>query len=319
MKVLVTGSCGFQGTHVTEALLEAGDEVWGLAIPSETSIRNYYKYLEGREGYHQVWGSVNDKDLVDRTIVQVDEVFHLAAKINVDESIYDFENFYRTNIIGTSNVLEACRKYDVPLIATSTCEVMGENDSGLPMAEDRPLKPHSPYAASKCAADRMCYAYYKTHGLDVKIVRPFNLFGPRQKSAGAGALIPILFEKAINNESLTIFGSGEQDRDYLYIDDIVRAYMIIRKTDDFIGKVVHVGSGKPQRIMDIAKKIVDMVGSGDIVHKDARPGEVRTFTADNSLIEKYGFKPEVEFDAGLKKYRDWRTNNARIGRMFTKT
>jgi len=306
MKILVTGSCGFQGSHLTEALLKAGHEVWGLAIPSAVSAINYSRYLSKNKKYHQVWGSINDKDLVERTISQVGEVFHLAAKINVDESIYDFDNFYRTNIMGTSNVLEGCRKHGVSLIHTSTCEVMGENDSSLPMAEDRLLLPHSPYAASKAAGDRMCYAYHKTHGLDVKIVRPFNLFGPRQKRGGAGALIPILFEKAINDEDLTIFGSGEQDRDYLYIDDIIRAYMLIRDTDAFTGKVVHVGSGKPQRVIDIANRIIEIVGSGRLVHRPERPGEVKTFTADNSFIEYYGFKPEVAFDDGLKRYYKWR-------------
>ncbi|MBU0777825.1 GDP-mannose 4,6-dehydratase [Patescibacteria group bacterium] len=306
-KVVVTGSCGFQGSHLVEALLKRGDEVVGLAIPSSESFNNYNKYLAKCVQYQQVWGSVNDKDIVDRVIRESDLVYHLAAKINVDESIYDFENFYRTNIMGTSNVLEACRKYEVPLMHISTCEVMGENDTALPMAEDRLLNPHSPYAASKCAADRMCYAYYKTHGLKVKIVRPFNLFGPRQKRRGAGALIPILFEKAINDQELTIFGSGEQDRDYLYIDDIVRAYLLIRDTDDFIGRVVHVGSGKPQKIIDIANKIINMVGKGHIAHKEARPGEVRTFTADNSFINQYGFEPEIDFDEGLCRYFAWRS------------
>lgn len=306
MKVLVTGSCGFQGSHLVEALLGAGHTVIGLAIPSDVSFSNYNQYLADSAGYTQVWGSINDKDLVCRLIADVDLVYHLAAKINVDESIYEFENFYRTNIAGTSNILEGCRRSNAKLINTSTCEVMGENIGGGPMNETHPLLPHSPYAASKCAAERMCYAYYKTHGLDVKIVRPFNLFGERQKRFGAGAVIPIFFEKAISGNKLLVNGTGEQERDYIHISDVIRAYLHIMDNPTYTGRVVHVGSGIPRKIIDIAHKIVEIVGSGEVVHGPERPGEVSSFTADNSFIRSQGYEPEMDFDIGLRRYYDWR-------------
>jgi dTDP-glucose 4,6-dehydratase len=280
--------------------------VIGLAIPSDVSFKNYNSYLSGKKRYRQVWGSINDKDLVERIVSGVNVVFHLAAKINVDESIYDFENFYKTNIIGTSNILEACRKSNVKMIQTSTCEVMGENLDGKPMKEDRPLLPHSPYAASKCAAERMCYAYYKTHDLDVKIVRPFNLYGERQKRYGAGAMIPIFFEKAINDEDIVVNGDGKQERDYIHVSDIVRAYLHILNHPEYTGKIVHVGCGVPRSVIDIAEKIVKIVGKGRIVHGPARKGEVTTFMADSSFIQSNGFKLTVDFDEGLERYYQWR-------------
>lgn len=307
MRIMVTGSCGFQGSHLVDMLTQKRYIVHGVAIPSETSYNNYLRYLSDNKYYTQMWGSINDKDLVERAAgLDIDLVFHLAAKINVDESLYDFENFYKTNIIGTSNILEACRKNDLPLIHISTCEVMGENLTGLPMAEDRPLLPHSPYAASKCGAERMCYAYYKTHGLDVKIVRPFNLYGERQKHHGAGAAIPIMFERVLNDQDIVINGSGEQERDYLHVSDIVRAYNLIMNTPDFKGKVVHVGSGIPLSMKWIANRIIEIVGKGNIVHGPERKGEVKTFTADTSFIGKYGFKPQIGINEGLQRYYKWR-------------
>ena len=162
-----------------------------------------------------VWGSVTDSEIVEKTVRDQDVVFHLAARINVDESIKAPRSFLEVNVFGTYNVLEAVRRHECRLIHASTCEVYGESDTNL-AAESHSLEPHSPYAASKAGADRLCFAYWRTYQTEVTIVRPCNIFGPGQKSGVGGALIPIFVERGLSNQPLLVFGTGEQRREYMF-------------------------------------------------------------------------------------------------------
>lgn len=327
--ILITGGCGFQGSHLATRLIEFGHNVTILSSPSQYNVANSKKLLK-----HQidiVWGSVLDSDLVNKCIQNKDIVFHLAAKINVDESIKIPDLYLKTNFNGTANILTKALKNDIDVIYASTCEVYGTNLYGTfnvvdsvkkynseiifvsssaiygvgsiyKMNEFHPTNPHSPYATSKLCADRLCYAYHKTYGLKVKIVRPFNIYGPLQKHDGAGAAIPIFFNKIINGNPIQVNGSGNQTRDYLYIDDIIDAYIIIMNTDELNGKVVNVGSGIEYKIIDIANKIINIVGKGEVLHREKRTGEVDSFIADTTLLSNYGFSPKINIDDGLKKY-----------------
>jgi dTDP-glucose 4,6-dehydratase len=337
MNVLITGGCGFQGSHLAEALLNKGHFVRILNTPSEHARENYELYLKRYNNLEIVWGSVMDRDLLDHCMRDVERVFHLGAKINVDESIQRPLDYLETNYQGTKNVLDNAVKHRSQVIHASTCEVYGENlfgtlnvlesvkkyrpglqfvstaavygeGSEIRMNEWHPLRPTSPYAASKAAADRLCYCYYKTHKLDITIVRPFNIYGERQKRTGFGAVIPIFFEKALSHQDITIFGDGTQTRDYLHVSDIVRAYILIAETKDLIGKEVNAGSGIERRVIDIAEKITDISGARRSIIKfvGERKGEVNSFIADNALIEQYGFAPAKDFDRGLKEYHEWR-------------
>ena len=183
MKILITGGSGFQGSHLVESLLNNGHEISVLNTYSETAVSHLPKPVLNR--INLVWGSVTDKELVDKTVRGHEAVFHLAARINVDESLKDPLAFVNVNVLGTFNVLEAVRANGARLILVSSCEVYGDGHNlkeGQMLNERSELMPNSPYAASKAAADRLAYAYFKSFGVDVAIVRPFNIYGERQKS-----------------------------------------------------------------------------------------------------------------------------------------
>ncbi len=171
----------------------------------------------------------------DVAALMCDVVFHLAANVNVDKSLDDPGSFLETNVMGTHHVLEAAREHGSRVIFASTCEVYGDGHSLAPDAlldETAELRPNSPYAASKAAADRLCYSYFRSYGMDISIVRPFNIFGERQKSGAFGALIAILVRRAIAGQDLTVFGDGSATRDYLHVSDAVDAYRLVLETPD---------------------------------------------------------------------------------------
>ena len=342
MNILVTGGAGFQGSHLVEALVKKGHFVRILNTPSEHAKNNVKRYLMNYtmdDRVEVVWGSVTDKYLLNICMRDVERVFHLGAKINVDESLKVPLDFLNINVRGTDNVLTAATAKKVEVLYASSCEAYGDNIYGTAnvlesvlkykadmefvssasiygtgskhkMDEFHPLCPASPYAATKAAADRLCYSYWKSYGLKVKIVRPFNIFGPRQKDSGFGAVVPIFFKKAIENptEPLKIFGDGYQTRDYLYIDDLVRAYMLIVDEPSLNGKAINIGSGKETSVNRIAETVNQLTGRpADLIeHAEGRSGEVNSFIADTSLIERFGFKPEISFDAGMLNYYNWK-------------
>lgn len=305
MNILITGGAGFQGSHLANYLVENGHVVSVLNTQSEVAERNVTQ-MDDR--IKVVYGSVTDMSVVDELVEGTDVVFHLAAKINVDESLIDPAKYMENNVMpGTYNVLEAVRKHKPRLIYASTCEVYGD---GHDLKEDQlldesaTLKPNSPYAASKAAADRLCHAYHRSYDLDITIVRPFNIFGERQKSGTFGALIPILVRKAMTGDKLTIFGDGKSTRDYLNIDDLVTAYQIVLDRDDLKGMTVNFASGLNTSVKDIAEYIAKKLGA-EIEYGPARPGEVSRFPADISLAKNIGFEPKVSIWEGIDRYIDW--------------
>jgi dTDP-glucose 4,6-dehydratase len=203
------------------------------------------------------------------------------------------------------------------MIYASTCEVygdghdLGENEV---LDETAELKPKSPYAASKAAADRLCYAYYTSFGTDVTIVRPFNIFGERQKNGTFGALIPILVRKAMMGDRLTVFGNGSATRDYLHVSDLVHAYELVMETKGLEGKSINFASGRNTPVIDIAKYIADKFGS-EIKHGPARPGEVSRFPADTAFARSIGFKPKVDIWEGIDRYISWAKEQVLVGNI----
>lgn len=305
MKILITGGGGFQGSHLTEFLIKKGHNVSVLSTYSEASKANLSHIADK---VNVVWGSVTDREVVDKTVRGHDVVFHLAGHINVDESLEDPLIFIEANIIGTHNILEAVKKYQNRMILASTCEVYGDghdlSEGGI-LNETAEMKPNSPYAASKAGADRLAHSYYKSYDLDVTIVRCFNVFGERQKSGQFGALIPIMVAKAMRGEDLVVFGDGNANRDYSYISDIVRAYaMVLESKDKLRGKAVNFASGQNTSVKDIAKYIAGKFNV-KVVHGPARPGEVMRFPADTSFAKSLGHSPQVSIWQGIDRYIDW--------------
>ncbi|KUH73184.1 dTDP-glucose 4,6-dehydratase [Mycolicibacterium novocastrense] len=306
MRILVTGGAGFQGSHLSEALLAAGHRVTVLNTFSVTGKQNLGA-IANNDRADIVFGSVTDWELVSKTARDHQVIFHLAANVNVDKSLSDPRSFVDTNVAGTQNVLEAARQYGARLILASTCEVYGDGhrlSPGSLLDETAELKPNSPYAASKAAADRLAYSYYRSYGMDITIVRPFNIFGERQKSGAYGALIPILVRKALTGEDLVIFGDGSATRDYLHVSDVVNAYRLVLNTHDLAGRAINVASGVNTRVRDIADYIAERFGT-KVVNGPPRPGEVTRFPASIEFARRIGFAPEVKIWEGIDRYIEW--------------
>jgi len=300
MKILVTGGGGFQGSHLTERLVQLGHQVTVLSTYSKQSKGN----LAAVSGeIETVWGSITDPQIIKKTVRDQDAIFHLAALINVDDSIATPLDFLGVNVLGTCHILEAVKENGSRLIFASTCEVYG-NSTEIAADDNTALRPHSPYAASKAAADRLCYAYFKTYGINLSIVRPCNIYGPRQKTGSGGALIPILVERALTQQPLTVFGTGIQTREYMHVSDLVTAYELILNGES-AGEVLNVGSGEMPSVNQIAEFIANRVGS-TVNNGPARAGEVEGFKLDSSKIKAMGFSPSVPFWEGLEAYIEWR-------------
>lgn len=306
MNILITGGAGFQGSHLAKRLIDKGHKVTILNTDSPLAIQN----LKSKKIHNKVnWvrGSITDKEIVTKTARNCDVVFHLAARIHVDESIHDPVSTIEVNVLGTTNVLEAVRHYGRRMIHASTSEVYGSVKEGYKaINEEHELRPQSPYAASKAAADRICYAYYKTYGIDVTIVRPFNIFGEGQKEGQGGALIPILVKRAMDGLPLQIYGKGDQTRDYTYISDLVEAYMLIFESSGLAGEVINFGTGEETKVVDIVQYIAGKFNI-PVEHLPPRPGEVARLKVDFSKAQKLlGFKPQVNVWQGIDRYIRWR-------------
>jgi dTDP-glucose 4,6-dehydratase len=305
MRILITGGAGFIGSHLADRWLAEGHRVTILNTLSDSAEANLRVI---RPGASVVWGSITDQEVVTKTLRDHDVIVHLAARIHVDESIADPGSTWMANVLGAYNVLEAARRQGARVIYGSSCEVYGFSEA-LPIAEGAELRPHSPYAASKAAGDRLCYAYFKTYGLNVTVVRPSNVYGERQKKGVGGALIPTLVSRALAEKSLMVFGDGKQSREYLNVDDVVRAYDLILNRERLAGEAINVGSGVTVSILEIAQFIAARTGV-KIEHAPARPGEVPAFLLDSSKVKRLGFSPQVSIWDGLDRYVQWQTSNS---------
>lgn len=311
MKMVITGGAGFIGSHLCDKYTREEHTVICLDNFISGNLANIRHLLDCRN-FKLVKGDVRDYSLLEKVMHDVDVVFHLAAQIHVERSYIEPKLTYDINVMGTQNVLEVARMYDAKkIIHASTSEVYG---SALyaPIDEQHPLNAPHPYGASKIAADRMCYAYIKTYGLNVSILRLFNVFGPRQRDIGYGGVISIFTRRILNNTSPIIYGDGKQTRDYTYVEDAVRAYDAALKYDKPLTEPVNFGSGKEISIIDIADMIIELCGKkGSItpVHVESRPSEVKRLIADatkaRSLLE---WQPSYDFSKGLRAFVDWYKN-----------
>ncbi|MDO8584859.1 MAG: GDP-mannose 4,6-dehydratase [bacterium] len=301
MNILITGGAGFQGTHLAQKMLGLGHAVTVLNTLTPQASGNE-QYLEG---CRVLWGSITDAEVTEKAMRGKDVVFHLGARVNVDESIAHPWETMEVNVRGTYNVLEAVKKTGTRMILTSSCEVYGLPERA-PVAENAELRPMSPYAASKAAADRLCFAYAQTYKTPVTIARFFNIFGERQKEGTFGAVIPIFVGRALAGKPITVFGTGEQTRDYVYISDVVRAYEMLLDHPELRGEVVNFGSGHATRIKDIAEYVAKKL-NGKVIYADGRPGEASNMIADSSKAKRLlGWESAVNIYEGIDRYIAWR-------------
>jgi len=300
MRIFITGAAGFIGTHLWKYLEDKGHEVKGIDnFSHDCKAKNdKVKYADVRY-YHDI----------ENYVKWCDCVMHLAAQIHVDKSISNPQETLDINITGTLNILEAVRKYNKQMVFASSSEVYGTAQDAI-MNERHQLDAQSPYAASKVAGDRLCKSYYDTYGTRVIILRNFNTFGEYQNDTSYGGVIAIFTKNALRGENLNVFGSGNQQRDYMYVLDAVRGYEFCMESTELFGRAVNIGTGRTITIKTLANIIIKLTKSkSEVKHVKARAGEVERLCSDNKLAESLGFTSKTDFEKDLQKYVNWYKQN----------
>jgi UDP-glucose 4-epimerase len=306
MRILITGGAGFCGSHLCEKYTKEDHTVLCYDNFLSGSLDNI-KHLLDYRNFKLIKGDIRDKVLLEKVIDGVDVIFHLAAQIHVDRSYIEPELTWDINVSGTQNILELARFYDVKrVIYASSSEVYG-SAKFVPMTEKHELSAPHPYGASKIAADRMCFAYQSTYGMDIVIMRPFNIFGQRQRDIGYGAVISLFTRRVLNNISPMIYGDGLQRREYVFIDDIVQAYDRVLHHSGLVHEPVNFATGIDYSIKEIAEMVIEACEK-DIkpVHVEKRMAEVERLCGDATRARIiYGWTPLVSMKDGMKKFCDW--------------
>jgi len=311
MKIMITGGAGFIGSHLCDKYVQEGYNVLCLDNFLSGNLTNVRHLLDARN-FKLIKGDVRDYELLEKLMPDVDVVFHLAAQIHVDRSYIEPRLTYDINVMGTQNILEVAKLHNTKrVIYASTSEVYGSSQYH-PMDEKHPLSAPHPYGASKIAADRMCYAYIQTYGMDISIIRLFNIFGPRQRDIGYGGVISIFTRRVLSGAPPIIYGDGLQTRDYTYIKDAVEAYDLVLKHKKPLTEPINFGSGQEVSVVDLAQKIIKLSGKTRTikpVHVSSRPGEVKCLIADASRArELLGWKPKYRLEKGLAEFVEWYRN-----------
>ena len=307
MRVLITGGAGFIGSHIAEYFQGKAD------VRVFDSLRSgFRKNLDGLE-VEFIEGDIRDREAVAAAMQGVDYVFHLAAMISVPESMSRITECIDINDTGMIVVLEEAAKAGVKKLCFSTSAAIYGDNPVVPKVETMFPEPKSPYAITKLDGEYYCRMFTETGRLQTTCLRYFNVFGPRQdpKSAYAAA-VPIFLAKALANEPLTIFGDGEQTRDFIYVKDIVAANVFMA-THDFTG-VYNVAYGGKITINDLAKEIIRLTGShSEILYRPERAGDVKHSMAAPDKLMATGFKPAFNFTAGMAETVAWYRANANRG------
>jgi UDP-glucose 4-epimerase len=312
MKMLITGGAGFIGSHLCDKYAGEGHAIVCLDNFLSGDLRNV-RHLLDYHNFQLLNGDIRDDSLLDRIMPGMDVIFHLAAQIHVDRSYIEPELTYGINVIGTQKVLESAKRHNVKrIVFASTSEVYGSAQY-IPIDEKHPLDAPHLYGASKIAADRMCAAYIQAYEMDITIMRMFNVFGPRQRDVGYGGVISLFVRRVLSNLSPIIYGDGKQSRDYIYIEDAVRAYDLVLSHKEPINEPINFGSGRETAINDLANAIIDFFGKGreiKPVHAEPRIGEVQRLLADiNKARSILGWEPRVNLTQGLKEIAQWYASN----------
>lgn len=312
MKLLVTGGAGFIGSNFIHYMLNKYPSYELINLDALTYAGNLESLngIEGRSNYTFVKGNIADSLLVEGLFQQgIDIVVNFAAESHVDRSITNPGIFVETNVMGTQVLLEAGKKYNVTkFVQVSTDEVYGTlGETGL-FTEETPLAPNSPYSSSKAGGDLLVRAYHETYGLPVNITRCSNNYGPYQFPE---KLIPLMISRALNDQTLPIYGDGLNVRDWLYVEDHCSAIdLVIHNGKN--GEVYNIGGNNERTNIEIVKTVLQELGKPDslITYVKDRPGHDRRYGIDATKITtELGWKPKYHFETGIKETIEWYLNN----------
>ena len=316
MKMIVTGGAGFIGSNFVqyEVKNHPEDEIINLDLLTYAGNLESVKPVENAPNYHFVRGDIADREFVFRLFEEEkpDVIVNFAAESHVDRSITDPEIFVRTNVVGTTTLLDACRKYGIKRYhQVSTDEVYGDLPLDRPdlfFTEETPLHTSSPYSSAKASADLFVMAYHRTYGLPVTISRCSNNYGPYHFPE---KLIPLVISRALNDEEIPVYGKGENVRDWLYVTDHCSAIdLVVRKGRE--GEVYNIGGHNERTNLDVVKTILKALNKPEslIKYVTDRPGHDLRYAMDPTKIEtELGWKPEYTFDTGIPVTIQWYLDN----------
>ncbi|ABQ25880.1 SDR family oxidoreductase [Geotalea uraniireducens] len=309
MRTLVTGGAGFIGSNLVKQLLKDGHEVTVL----DNLLSGYRSNIATFPEVCLIEGDIRDDVVVAEAMKGVEVVFHLAASVgnkrSIDHPILDAE----INVIGTLKILEAARKFGIrKIVASSSAGIFGELKT-LPIKEDHPVEPDSPYGSTKLCMEKECLSYAKLYDLEAVCLRYFNVYGLNQRFDAYGNVIPIFAYKMLRGEPLTIFGDGEQTRDFLDVRDVVQANIKAAMTLGVSG-AFNIASGSRITI----NRLVELLSAASAInplvqHGPPRPGDVMHSLADiRAAHEAFDFTPEINLEDGLREYMVWVKEEAEI-------
>ncbi|GAA3961015.1 dTDP-glucose 4,6-dehydratase [Actinomadura viridis] len=314
MNLLVTGAAGFIGSTYVRGLL-APEAARAPGAPSRIIVLDKLTYagtLGNLDLTHPrlefVRGDICDAGLVDRVMARADQVVHFAAESHVDRSIAGGDAFVRTNVVGTQRLLDAALRHGTaPFVHVSTDEVYGSIDGGA-WPEDHPLAPTSPYAASKASSDLLALACHRTHGLDVRISRSSNNYGPRQFPE---KLIPLFVTNLLDGAKVPVYGDGLNVRDWLHVEDHCRGVDLVR-TRGRAGEVYNIGGGVELTNLDLTRRLLDLCGADEssVEFVRDRAGHDLRYRVDwSKAAAELGYRPRQDFERGLAATVAWYRRN----------
>jgi UDP-glucose 4-epimerase len=314
MRVLVTGAAGFIGRWVVGGLLARGHSVLPIDSLVAGDVTNLDEFA-GQPGllpFEQ--GDVRDAASCRRWTGQVDAVSHLAASISVQDSIDDPATTFENDVVGTFQILEGARASGARVLFMSTCMVYDRASSPAGIAETDPTKPASPYAAAKLSGEALTLSYWHAYGLPTTVVRPFNTYGPFQRSVGEGGVVAIFTRLSLLGEPLRIYGDGTQTRDLLYASDCARFVCDTLLSDEATGRILNAGTGADVSVNDLAAAIEP--DASRVVHVEhIHPqSEIAVLRCDAREAERVlGWRPEIPLDEGLRRVRSWMADRIAVG------
>jgi nucleoside-diphosphate-sugar epimerase len=302
-EILVTGGAGFIGSHIVDRLLEEEFKVRVLDNLSTGEKKNLAQH-QNKKNFHFIEGDIRNLELVKKAVRGVDAVIHEAALVSVTRSVEDPLLSNEINVTGTLNLLKACVDANIKrFVLASSCAVYGDTET-LPNHENLAPKPLSPYAVDKLAAENYAKVFYDVYGLETVSLRYFNVYGPRQKYGPYSGVISTFINCLLENTPPTIYGDGEQTRDFVNVKDVVEANMLALSKREAAGEVFNISTGEPITVNKLTETLQKIMGKTSLkpVHAEHRPGDIEHSYGDITKARRnLGYKPKVQLEKGLSE------------------
>jgi UDP-glucose 4-epimerase len=301
LKVLVTGGAGFIGSHLVDKLVEQGHSIRVIDNLSTGKLKNIQKHVES-QAVDFIHGDICDTNLVKKSLANVETVFHLAAITSVPFSVENPELTMDVNLLGTINLLRSSAEEHVKkFVFASSCAVYGDPKIN-PVTEMTDTNPISPYAESKLMGERYCLGFFNRRLLGSVVLRFFNVYGSRQSKNEYAGVITRFLEKVRSKDNLVVYGDGSQTRDFVNIQDIVQALMLVNEKECAVGQVFNIGSGNSTSILHLANELLKLVHEDlTVTFEKKRLGDIQDSYGDISKAkELLGYKPKIALHVGLR-------------------